>query len=182
MVIRNNDARGADGADHVVRHEATAFVVALRIARQQHAEAVSDRDAGADDEKSIGIVSPAVHRIDRLPRDQHGQDSGLAGTRRHLGGDAKEARVFGFVVVSQLSENGAMLRLPRCHLFEPNDGLDGFDLTEEEGRLRFPGSPVIKQPSRLMGHPRLTHRQPPPLLQVTADLVDQRVFGCLLCE
>jgi hypothetical protein len=31
-----------------------------------------------------------------------------------------------------------MLRLPRCHLLEPDDRLDGFDLTEDSGGLVSP--------------------------------------------
>jgi hypothetical protein len=75
-----------------------------------------------------------------------------------------------------------VLRLPRRHLLEPNDRLDGFDLTEEQRRLCLARAPVIEQPRRLVGHTRLPNGQVSPALEMTADLVDQCVFGGLLGE
>jgi hypothetical protein len=180
VVVGDDDARRPNGADHVVRHKAAALVIILRIARQQHAKAVADRDAGADDEKGVRIIPPAMDRIDRLPSNQHCQHGGLSGAGRHLGGDAKEARVVCLVTGPQLLVDGAILRLPCRDLLKPYDRLDGFNLTEEQRRLRLARPPMVEQPRRLVRHPRLTHSQFPPALQVTADLVDERVLGCLL--
>jgi hypothetical protein len=107
------------------------------------------------DEKGIRIIPPAVDRVDRLPGDQHRQHSGLPRTRRHLGGDAKEARVVGLVSGPQLLADRTMLRLPRRHFLEPYDRLDGFDLAEEQRRLCLARPPVVEQSRRLVGHPGL---------------------------
>ena len=102
VVVGNDDARGPDRADHVVRDEAAALVIILRIARQQHAEAVANRDAGADDKKRVRIIPPAVDRVDRLPGDQHRQHGRLTRAHCHLGGDTKETRIIGLVAGPQL--------------------------------------------------------------------------------
>jgi len=51
-----------------------------------------------------------------------------------------------------------MLRLPGRDLLQPDDRLDGFDLTEEQRRLRLAGPPMVEQPRRLVGHAGLSNR------------------------
>ena len=67
----------------VARDQLPAPVVAVRVVRLQHPQPVPDGEAGGDDQEPAGeppALSPP-HRVDGLPRDQHGHHHGLAGTR-----------------------------------------------------------------------------------------------------
>ncbi len=69
-------------------------VVAVRVVRLEHAQAVLDGDAGRDDEEAAGeaLALRPADGVDGLPGDEHGHDRGLAGAGGQLEGEPHQLR------------------------------------------------------------------------------------------
>ena len=95
MEIRDEDI-GLAQVDQQVRwrHVELAIVV-VRIVRQQHPQAITNRDAGCDDQKSIGETRILGIRelVQYLPGNEHRHDDRLTASGRHLQGDAIQLRI-----------------------------------------------------------------------------------------
>ena len=62
------------------RYNVTLAVVVVRVVRQQHAQPVTDGDAGRDDQEGVGeagVLRVGV-LVERVPSDEHGHDDGFA--------------------------------------------------------------------------------------------------------
>ena len=134
VVVGDDDLRAVEIAEHVGRHQLAAAVVAVGVVRLEHPQAVADGEARGDHQESAREPPAAgtAHRVDGLPRDEHGHDRGLAGAGRELEREAREAgvrlRVGGGEMVE---EAAAFVAEIRRDLGQPDRGLRGFDLTEE---------------------------------------------------
>ena len=53
MIISNDNLGLCHLGQHILRHQTAGCVVALRITRVQHAEPVTDRDAGRNDQEAL---------------------------------------------------------------------------------------------------------------------------------
>ena len=86
VIVGNDDLGAVHVVEQVVGHEFAAGVVTVRIVRLEHAEPILDSQSGGDDQKAPGKVFAGgmADRVDRLPSDQHGHHSGLAGPRGQL--------------------------------------------------------------------------------------------------
>ena len=95
VVVGDDDLRPVEVAEHVGRHQLAALVVAVRVVRLEHPQAIADGEARGDHQESAcePPAAGAAHRIDGLPRDEHGHDGGLAGAGRELQREACEAGV-----------------------------------------------------------------------------------------
>ena len=94
-----------------------------------------------------------AHRVDGLPRDEHGHDGGLAGAGRELEREACEAGVRLLVGGGEMVEEAAaFVAEPRCDLGQPDRGLRRFDLAEEGSDVgEAVAAPVLEEPGRLRG-------------------------------
>ena len=156
VVVGDDDLRLFQIGEHVARDQLAASVVAVRIVRLQHAQAVLDGDAGRDHQEAAresAALRPA-DRVDGLPGDQHRHDGGLSGAGRQLERQPGEVRVGVVVGVRQMVEE--ILADParaRRHLDEPDGGLYRLDLAEEGPNAAEPVvPPVLEQAGRLRGH------------------------------
>ena len=184
-------------AEHVGRHQLAALVVAVRVVRLEHPQAVADGETRGDHQESAGEPPTAgtAHRIDGLPRDEHGHDGGLAGTGRELQRQAVEAGVRLLVDGREMvEESAAFVAERRRDLGQPDCGLRRFDLAEEgpgvaeavplasrarsgniplASRARLVAAPVLEEPSRLRSHaPPAGVRNRPPRIDPAPQLVD----------
>ena len=74
----------------------------------------------------------AARGVDRLPRDEHGHDGGLAGAGREFQCQSVEAGIGLLVGRIEVIEKSASLSAElRRDFGQADDRLDGFDLTEE---------------------------------------------------
>ena len=147
VIVGDDDLGAVDVVQHVRRHQLTARVVAVRVVRLEHPEAVLDRDPGRDDEeaprKALALGPP--HRVHRLPGDQHRHDRRLARSGGQLESQPHQLGVGVVVRVRQVLEEAFALRFVRRHLGEPDRRLCRFDLAEEgtdSGELVM--SPVLE--------------------------------------
>ena len=132
VVVGDDDLRAADLRQHFRRRDLARLVVVVRLARQQHAKPILDRDAGSDDQEGAGEILRVLARgVDRLPGDQHGHDGRLAAARRHLQGEAEKPGIGLLVGLGDLIQKALRRRTLRRDLGQPDDRLDGFDLAEE---------------------------------------------------
>ena len=120
---------------------------------------IADGETRGDHQESTRepLAAGTAHRIDRLPRNEHGHDRGLAGADRELE--------------------------RRRDLGQPDRGLRRFDLAEEgpdvaeavplASRARSVAAPVPEEPGRLRSHaPPARVRNRPPRIDPAAQLVD----------
>ena len=86
VVVGDDDLGAVQVAEHVGRHQLAALVVAVRVVRLEHPQAIADGETRGDHQESAREPPAAgtAHRIDGLPRDEHGHDGGLAGAGREL--------------------------------------------------------------------------------------------------
>ena len=93
--VGDHDLRGSEVWQPVRGDEVHLPVVVRRVARQENAQPVADRDSGADDEERVAEapILGVGDLVERVPRDQHRHDHGLPGARGHLVGDAVKAGV-----------------------------------------------------------------------------------------
>ena len=134
VVIGDDDLRAVEIAEHVGRHQLAVAVVAVRIVRLQHPQAVADGETGGDHQESAREPPAAgtAHRVGGLPRDEHGHDRGLAGAGRELERESCEAGVRLLVGDREMIEEAAaFVAEPRRDLGQPDRGLRRLDLAEE---------------------------------------------------
>ena len=123
--------------------------------------------------------SPAAgtaHRVDGLPRDEHGHDRGLAGAGRELEREACETRVRLLVGGREMVEEpAALVAESRRDLGQPDRGLRRLDLTEEEPDVaEAMAAPVLEKPGGLGRHPPPAGlRNRPPRIDPAPQLVDE---------
>ena len=91
--VGDEDLGAAEVRQHVRGDEFAAGVVALRVVRQQHAQAIADGDAGRRHQKAAGEARAVrtAHRVHRLPGDEHGHHRRLARAGGELQREAAEA-------------------------------------------------------------------------------------------
>jgi len=109
VIVGDDDLGLAQIEQHILWHDLAALVVALRIIGLQDAQAVLDRDAGGDYQEALGEALRAgmAHRVQRLPRDHHRHDRGLAGTGGQLQRHAHELWIGRGVRGFEVSPTGA---------------------------------------------------------------------------
>ena len=120
------------------------------------------------------LAAGAAHGVDRLPRDEHGHDGGLARAGGQLQREAHEFGIGVLVGVRQVVEQSlAALGLGR-DFGQPDGGFDGFHLAEERAdaaELVVP--PVLEQAGGFRGDlPLARIGQGTPSVHVAAHLVD----------
>ena len=178
VVVGDDDFCLFEFAQHVLRDEFAAAVVAFRVVGQQHPQAVADGDAGGDDQKALGEAAAlgVADGVDRLPGDQHGHYGGFASAGCQLEGDARQLGV-GFPVHS-----GQLLVdfLRPCagvgrDFGEPDDGLRRFDLAKERAdSAEAVIAPVVEQLRRCRRHlPLAAVGQPAPVVNLLAHIGNQ---------
>ena len=180
VIVGDDDLRPPDLRQHLRRRDLAGLIVVVRLARQQYAKPILDRDARSDDQEGAGKIFGVLPRgVDRLPGDQHGHDRRLAAPGRHLQGQAEKFGIGLLVGFGDLIQKTLRRRTLRRDLRQPDNRLDGFDLAEEGLRShKFVIAPVLQEPLGDCGHApvsRISHTPPP--IEVAADLVDQRVLG-----
>jgi len=123
---------------HPARHQAKLLIVVAGLPGEEHLQAFSDGEIGAYQEHRIGEA--AVLRIGQLvqhlPGNDHAHKDGLAGASSHLTGVPGKAVVLG--------DDDALL-FGGGGFDEPDEGLGGFPLAEEEPALPLGMVPVIEQ-------------------------------------
>ena len=116
-------------------------------------------------------------RIDGLPGDEHRHDGGLARAGGELQREAHQFRVGVVVGIGEMFEKPfASLPDLRSDLGQPDGRFDRLDLAEERAdAAEFVVPPVLEEPRRLGSHVPVTRvRQPPPLVHLMANCVDDR--------
>ena len=182
VVIGNDDPRPLKVRQHAVGDQFIFPVVTVRIVRLQDTQSVSNSDAGRDDEEATGETGARrqAQSIQRLPRNQHGHYSRLAGAGGELQGDAQQIRICPPVGAAQVFADALVRRRPTAadaarHLGKPDGCFNSFDLAEERPAPHIIVlAPVTQQ---VCGHRRdaaLIHRQLPPGFHMAAYLVDDR--------
>ena len=175
--VSDDDLRSLEIAQHVARHEFPALVVAVRVVGLEDAKPVFDGDAGGDDQEAPCEASAAgaAHRIDRLPRDDHGHDRGLAGAGGEL---QREPAQVGVRLIVGLAE--VLHKLPSGaeigrDFGQPDHRLHRLDLAEERADVVEPVvAPMVQQPSRFRRYAPLTEVcQRPPAVDGVAHAVDR---------
>lgn len=133
VVVGDDDLGAVDLVEHVVGHQLAVLVIAVRIVRLEHLEAVLDSEARGDNEESAGegLAAGTAHGLDRLPGDEHGHDGGLARTGGELEREAHEVGVGLLVDAGQERENAFSGDGLGSHLGEPDGGFHRLHLTEE---------------------------------------------------
>ena len=163
--------------EHVGRHQLAALVVAVRVVRLEHPQAVADGDARGDHQESAREppAAGAAHRVDGLPRDEHGHDRGLAGAGRELEREACEAGVRLLVGGREMiEESSAFVAETRRDFGQPDRSLRRFDLAEEGPDVgEAVAAPVLQEPSRFGCHPPPARvRNGPPRIDLAPESVD----------
>lgn len=133
---------------------------------------------------TVESISGTAHRVDGLPRDEHGHDRGLAGPGREFECKAVETgvrlRVGGRETVE---EAAAFVAETRRDLGQPDRGLRRFDLAEEgpnvaeamplAARARLMATPVLQEPGRFRRDaPAARVWNRPPRIDPAPQLVD----------
>ena len=143
-------------SQHVAGNEFAAGVVAVGVVRLENAQPVLDGQAGRDDEKAARevLAAGAAHGVDRLPRDEHRHDGGLAGAGGQLQREAHQLGIGVLVGGGKMLENAlAALAALRRDLGQPDRGLDRLDLAEERAdaaELVVP--PMLEEARRFRRH------------------------------
>ena len=122
------------------------------------------------------LARRAPHGVDRLPRDEHRHDGGLARAGGQLQREPHQFRVGVSVRRREMVEQALpVLGLGR-DLGEPDRGFDRLDLAEERAdaaELVMP--PVLKEPGRFRRDlPLIGIGQAPPCVHMAAHFVDDR--------
>ena len=106
VVVGDDDLGPVDVVEHVAGHQLAARVVAVRVVRLEHAQAVLDREPGRDDEEAAreALALRPAHGVDRLPGDQHRHDGRLARAGGELQREPHQLRVGVVVRVRQVLE------------------------------------------------------------------------------
>ncbi len=179
MKIGDDDARLLQLGDHLRRNDAALGVdeVVFRLLGLEHAQTIADGDPGRDDEKAVGVALRVrmPGGIDRLPGDEQRHDRGFARPGRHLGGDPEKAGIGGIVRLDDLVAKGL-----GGDLHQPDDRLDGLDLTEEERKLTH--AAVAPPAQKALGFGRdapFRWGQSPPRVDLRPDRGNQRVVAGL---
>ena len=155
-----------------------AAVVAVRVVRVQHAQPVTNGEAGGHDEESAAEAPAAgtAHRVDRLPGDDHRHDGGLARPRWRASGPAGPAPGWPRRWPLRGGRGTSSRRRPRrgATSVEPDQRLDRLDLAEEgPDAAEAVVAPVPQQAGGLRRDlPIARLRQRPPPVHVAAQLVD----------
>ena len=177
VVIGDDDFRAVQVAEHVAGHEFAARVVAVRVVWFQDPQPITDRQSRGDDQKAACKLLAALvaHGVDRLPRDNHGHDGGLAGASREFQCQPVEAGIGLFVGRIEMIEKSAPLSAElRRNLGQPDDRLDGFDLTEEGPDIAETVMPPMLQELGGLRRdaPLARVRQPSPGINAATKVVD----------
>src|SRR3954467_10273877 len=69
VVIRDRNPRLSETGEQIRRQEVALSIVIFGVAREQHAQAIADRDPRSHDEEGIGEpgILPILEFIERLP-------------------------------------------------------------------------------------------------------------------
>ena len=185
VVVGDDDLRPLQVAEHVVRHQLAARVVAVRVVRLEHPQPVPDRDAGGQHQEAARepLAAGPADRVDRLPSDEHRHDRGLAGASGKLQSQPPEARIGLFAGgVDLIAKLAALLAEGRSNLGQPDRGLHRLDLTEKRPDVAEPvAAPVPQEPRGLGRHaPGVRIGKLPPAIHALADAADQRSQVVLL--
>ena len=156
VVVGDDDLRPLQVAEHVVRHQLAARVVAVRIVGLEHPQTVADGHARGHHQEAARELPAArpAHGVDRLPGDDHRHDGGLAGTGGELQRQPRKARIGPFAgSVDLIEKPTALLAEGRRHLGQPDGGLHRLDLAEEGPDVAEPmAAPMLQQPRCLRRH------------------------------
>ena len=182
VVVRDNDARLAQVGQQVIGHQLPGLVIVVRVARQQHAQPLLDRQPRRDEQETVreALAVPEPDGVERLPGDQHRHHRRLARPGRQLQRQSHQARIGRiagrFKVVEETPDRCAA---PGCHLGEPDHRLGRLDLAEERARAaEVVIAPVPQQP---LGDGTDTPvgriLQRPPLVHLGAQAIEQRDIG-----
>ena len=179
MVVRDDDLRSLQVAEHVGGHQLAAGVVGVRVVRAQDPESVPDRHARRDHEEpaSVPLAAGAADGVDRLPGDDQRHHRGLAGARGELQGQPGEPGVGLLAGLLEFVEDLSVLSPElRGDLGQPDSRLYRFDLAEEGPDVaEVVAAPVPEEPRRLGRHsPRGRIGQLPPAVHAKADAADER--------
>jgi hypothetical protein len=173
--VRHEDT-GVLETDELIRGDEVALdVVVAGQVGEEHRQAVADRDARGDDEERVreAAVLRVGELVERVPRDEHRHNHGLARPCRHLVGDPVQAGVLPLVLLAEAVLDPRLG--PAGDLGEEDRRLEGLDLAEEQ-RIRPVGrGPVLEELAGDGGHPRAA--APAPHLELLADPVDEVVGG-----
>jgi hypothetical protein len=123
---------------HPARHQVKFLIVVAGLPGEEHLQAFSDGEIGTYQEHRIG-EAPVLgigQLVQHLPGDDHAHDDGLAGACGHLTGVPGEIAIL---------RDGDALFFRRRGFDEPDEGLDGFALTEKQLALPIWIVPVIEQ-------------------------------------
>jgi hypothetical protein len=185
VIVGDDDLGPFQVGEHLARCELAAWVVAVRVVRLQHAQAVADGQTGGDDQEAprkAPALGPA-YRIDGLPGGEHGHDGVLAGPGGELEGQTHQSWVGLVIGVLQVLEiTLAEVSQVRCDFGKPKGSLDRLDLAEEGAYVaESVVTPVAEQLLGLRGYAPLRRvRQSPPLADLPAHTVDDRSVVVLL--
>ena len=177
VVVGDDDLGAVQVAEHVGRHQLAALVVAVRVVRLEHPQAVADSETRGDHQEPAcePLAAGTANRIDGLPRDEHGHDGGLASAGRELEREPSKAGVRLFVGGREMvEESTAFVAGTRRDLGQPDSGLCRFDLAEEGADVAEPVvAPMLQEPSRLGSHPPPARvRNRPPRIDLAPESVD----------
>ena len=185
MIVGDDDFCAFHFVKQVTRHQFAVFVVAIRVVRLKHAQAVFDGKAGRDDEKAAceSAARGAPHGVDGLPSDEHRHDRRFTGAGRQFQRQPQEFRV-GIVVgtrevVEKLLADFADVRRD---FREPDRGFDCLYLTEKRTHVvELVMPPMLKQPGRFGGHAPVGRiGQLPPAIHLFAQRIDDRRIRLVL--
>jgi hypothetical protein len=175
VVVGDQDPGFAHRVPQVGRDDLQSLVVVLRVAGEQDAQPVLDRDAWRDDEERVG--EPGVLRVgqlvERVPGDDHRHHRRLAAARGHLAGHAEQLGVRVGVELPQLVLDPVVAVLLR-DLRDVDQRLQRLDLAEEEPPVAVGAVPVLEQAGRRAGDVGVAALAPK--LHALADAVDVLVL------
>src|SRR5262249_15651018 len=138
----------------------------------------------ADEETAReGLAGWAADGVEGLPRDEHGDDCGLAGAGGKFQSDAEELWI-GLLVsgLGIIQEFFGALALVRSYLDKPNGSFNRFDLGEKgRGGGKGVASPMLQETGGFgCDLPLIRVGQLAPLVDIPTDFVDDGVGIVLL--
>ena len=181
MEVGDEDLGSAELPDEFGRDQVAKPVVVLGVVGPEHPKPVADGDSRSDDKERVGeaAVLRVGDLVQSLPGDEHSHDDRLARASRHLHRDASEPRIRCVVGLSEPVFDPIVADLPGC-FGQVDQGLQGFDLAEEELVLPVGVGPVLQELAGDLSHSLILPF--PPVLDPFPDAVDVVVgLDAILC-